>query len=250
MRRRLFALLVLFGGILAVVNARGADDDNGKPNLPEFPQPGSEIPGPCRVLNITGMRRDRYHCLVCRNVLQPAAAIFVRPHLPEAKEDQPEKPAVLWVKEKLAADQPLLHLVKKLDTIIDKNPDGHMGTFFVFLAKGNEQAPFFGRLRQLPAELGMSKPPKPAPEDEAKDPPPIDDGHVVFCVDNEVPENWKLNPEDEMTVVLYSRHKVVKHWAFKEIPTDKELNEIVAVFDKMVPAYARPDKKPKLRLPD
>ncbi len=96
----------------------------------------------------------------------------------------------------------------------------------------------------------MTKPPKEPEAEDPKKPKPIDDGHVVFCIDPEMPAAWKINPEDEMTVVLYRRHKVVKRYAFKEVPTDKEMDEIVAEFDKLVPEYARPDKKLKLRLPD
>jgi hypothetical protein len=246
MCRRFFTSLVLGCGLLAAVGASGADEDD----KPQFPQPGSEIPGPFHVLNITGARKNRYHCLVCRNMLQPVAAIFVQPHLPPAKDDQKEPPAVLWAKEKLDKDQPLLHLIKKLDAIIDRNPDAHMGAFFLFQAKGDDQVPIRTRLLELPQELGMRKPPKKVDPDEADKPKPIDDGHVVFCVDNELPAAWKINPEDEVTVVLYRRHKVVQHYRFKEMPTDKDVNEIVAQYDKMVPEFARPDKKPQLRLPD
>lgn len=237
-------LSLLMVGFLGLAGITGADEG------PQYPQPGSEIPGPFHVLNITGPRKNRYHCLVCRNKLQPVAAIFIQPHFPAAKDGQDEKPAVLWAKEKLDKDQPLAHLVKKLDKIIDRNPDGHMGTFFLFQAKGDDQVPIRTRLLELPAELGMTKLPKEAEADDANKPKPIDDGHVVFCVDTETPADWKINPEDEVTVVLYNRHKVVKHYPFKEGPTDKEVDEIVAQFDKMVPDYARPDKKPKLRLPD
>ena len=250
MCRRLLMSVVLLCGFLAVISAQGAADEDDK-KMPEFPQAGSEIPGPFHVLNVTGMRKGRYHCLVCRNTLQPVAAIFVQPHLAESKDDEKERPAVLWTKEKLDKDQPLAHLVKKLDLVIDKNPDGNMGAFFVFQAKGDDQVPIMTQVLKLPTELAMTKlPAKEADEDDTRKPKPIDDGHVVFCVDKELPATWKLNPEDEVTVVLYRRHKVVKHYTFKEIPTDKEVDEIVAQFDKMVPDYARPDKKPKLRLPD
>src|SRR5580698_3357908 len=71
--RRLFALLVLLPVLGAPLFA--AEEDEAAP----FPAKGTTIPGPYHVRNITGPRTLYYHCLVCRNGLNPVAAIFVQP---------------------------------------------------------------------------------------------------------------------------------------------------------------------------
>jgi hypothetical protein len=49
------------------------------------------------------------------------------------------------------------------------------------------------------------------------------------------PENYKLNKEAEVTVLLYEKHKVAANFAFaKDKLTDKDVAAIVAQVNKMV----------------
>src|SRR5438270_13432403 len=102
MYRSLLSVLVL--GAVAL-----AQDDP----TPKFPEPGSDIPGPFHVYNITGKKKGNYHCLVSEFGLNPVVMIVVR-----------------GVEDKDGL-QPLL---KNLDDLIEKNPNTRLAGFAVFLS--------------------------------------------------------------------------------------------------------------------
>src|SRR5438874_11963508 len=102
MFRSLLTVLVL--GVVAL-----AQDDP----TPKFPKPGSDIPGPFHVYNITGKKKGNYHCLVSEFGLNPVVMVVVR-----------------GVEDKGG----LGDLLKKLDNLIDKNPNTRLAGFTVFLS--------------------------------------------------------------------------------------------------------------------
>jgi len=245
--RRLFALLVLLPVLGAPLFA--ADEDEAAP----FPAKGTTIPGPYHVRNITGPRTLYYHCLVCRNGLNPVAAIFVQPPLPEDLEGDKAKDWLLeWTKENLADDAPLCKLFKKLDTVADKNPDAFMGVYAVFLAKRddkekiNYQDVIAKRLEELPKAL------------ETKT--------IIYGVGNTDEPKSRVEVEKEKFeikpwfdkkdfgktggVLLYDHYKVVNWYKFGEDKlSDNEIAAITKEFDGLVPNTARPGYRPKLKLP-
>ncbi len=81
---------------------------------PTFPKPGSDIPGPFHVYNLTGNKKGKYHCLVSEFGLNPVVLVIVR-----GVEDK---------------DGGLQELLVKLDNLIDKNPNTRLASFAVFLS--------------------------------------------------------------------------------------------------------------------
>jgi len=237
--RRQFTLLVLLPVLAAPLFA---DDE---PNGPKFPEKESLILGPYHVKNVTGPRKDRYHCLVCRNGLNPVAAIFVEPQKP----DGADKDWMLgWVKENLADEAPLCKLFKKLNTVSEKNPDAFLGVYAIFFAdKEEEQKPIVDRLQKLPETLdtkniiyaiGTTDEPKSRVLEKK-------DGKDDFVI-----RPWFEKKEFETGVLLYERYKVVNWQPFKAGQlNDKDIAAIVKEFDGLVPPTARPGYRPKLKLP-
>src|SRR5262249_3733054 len=64
--------VLVLGGALAFAQP------NPKPPTPSFPKVDSDIPGPFHTYNVTGRKRDRYHCLVSENGLNPVVMVVVR----------------------------------------------------------------------------------------------------------------------------------------------------------------------------
>jgi len=245
--RRLFALLVLLPVLGAPLFA--ADDDESKG--PTFPDKGSSILGPFHVLNKTGPRKNYYHCLVCSNGLNPVAAIFVQPPLPEDLQGEKAKEWLLdWTKENLADDAPLCKLFKQLDSVAEKNPDAFMGIYAVFLAKRDDkekidyQDVIAKRLEELPKALGTKA--------------------IVYAVGNtdepksrvEVKKGefeikpWFEKKDFETGVLLYEHYKVVDWHPFKDSKlSDKDIAAVTKEFDSLVPKEARPGYRPKLKIP-
>lgn len=224
MRCRLFTMpLLLVALLLAVPPSNAADDDEPKAT---FPAKGADIPGPFHVLNITGPRKGRYHCLVCRNGLNPVACIFVRPR-PEGDEKLAD-----WLKKAFDEKAPLTELIKKLDGVADKNPDAFLGVFVVFLGeKEDDQVPIINKMEEAAKTLDLKQ--------------------VVFGVGTEEdPKDWEFKKDFETAVLLYRSYKVEDYQTFApDKLTNKAVDAIVTDFDKMVPYFARPGYRPKLKLP-
>jgi hypothetical protein len=231
MHRLLFLLLL---SLVTVAPLGAADDDEA----PVYPKPGAEIPGPFHVLNVTGARKSRYHSLVVRYRLQPVVIVFVNP---------PKNDLSDWLKA-LDEGEPLATLLKKLDDVATTNPDANLGAFAVYKTETDAgekkeddkiemdySLPLQNKLEKLAETLGVTT-------------------MVQTLADKrrwEAMKDWKLSEDPEnITVVMYNRHKVVQTWNFtKDKPlTTAEATKIAAVFDKLVPAYARSAPKAQLKL--
>jgi len=219
--RRLFTLLVLACTILGVAPLGAADDEEKKP---KFPQKDAFIPGPFHVLNLNGARKGRYHCLICANGLNPVAAIFVQPKVGEGSMAD-------WAKKDLANDAALPTLFKKLDTVSANNRDGFLGLFVVFNANIDDRVPIENRVEAMLKDLDLK--------------------NIVFCVGaDEEPKDWFEKRDWETAVLLYKQHKVVDFQTFdKDKLSDKNVDALAKAYDDMVPYYARPGYRPKLKLP-
>src|SRR5436190_11802011 len=167
MFRSLLSVLVLG----AVVLAQGAPP-------PTFPKPGSDIPGPFHVYNVTGKKKGTYHCLVSEFALGPVVMIVVR-----------------GVEDKDGGLQPLL---VKLDNLIDKNPNTRLGSFAVFLSKTlkdvareDDQRDKLSKKIEDLFKVGGVK-------------------HIVLALDTpKTLAKWPLDEKADVIVVLYNEYRVL-----------------------------------------
>ena len=135
--------------------------------------PGSNIPGPFTVYNITGKHKGHYHCQVSENGLNPVVMIVVR--------------GIEWKNS---------GLLTKLDGIIAKNPNARIASFVVFLSN---------TLKDVARD---------DKEREAIEPKLEDIGrslkHLTICLAEPAKlAAWKLNPDTDVTVVLYKDLRTV-----------------------------------------
>jgi hypothetical protein len=245
MRGQPIALAVLLTGML-LASSGGQGADNDEP-LPQYPKAGAYIPGPFHVLNLTGERKNRFHCLVCRNSTLPVIGLFVR--LRDEKGDQDEG------LKKLEMGQPLANLLQKVDQVLQKNPDGNMAGFVVFFGEPEDETPIASRLHGVP---------------EAKIESLLKQANIkylTFAFDTNrnsgkyfadlVPagaaEKDKGLPAKEMIrVMMYHNYRLVYDVRTfdKEKPlTDKDVDAILADLNKMTPPPVVNRKKPKTQVP-
>ena len=64
--------------VLALSGVLALPTDNPRPAAPAYPQEGSDIPGPFSPYNISGRKKDHFHCLVCEHGLNPVVMVVVR----------------------------------------------------------------------------------------------------------------------------------------------------------------------------
>jgi hypothetical protein len=192
--------LCLFAGIVVLTLAvipLAAADD-----LKSGPQPGTLLPGPFHPLNLTRTWASKYHCLVCEHGLNPVVAIFAR--------------------EPGDANQPLTQLLKRLDDAVSRHQKGQLGGFVVFLnedfAKEDRRGSLVQRLENLANGIKLQQ--------------------VTLAVDGAAgPSGYQINPEADVTVVLYVQHKVVANYAFRKGGlSEKDVETILAEVEKLVPA--------------
>jgi hypothetical protein len=175
-----FAALILAAGVLLA----GENTKSG-------PQVGEEVPGPFHPLNVTGPDAGEKVCLYCKNGSNPVAMIFAR-----------------------EVSEPLVTLIKKIDTATAQNKDCKMGSFVVFLGDADELSP---KLKQVAEKAGLK--------------------HTILSVDNPAgPRDYNVSKEADVTVVLYNKHNVKANFAFQKGKLEeKHIDSIVASLSKIVP---------------
>jgi hypothetical protein len=168
-------------------------------SLKSGPQVGEMIPGPFHFLNVNGTFAGDPHCLVCEYGLRPVVAVFART-VPEEKE-------------------PLATLLRKVDETVANRQAAELRGFAAFVnadyANDDSRKALVGKLENIAKDLKK----------------------VILCVgDDKGPEKYNINKDADVTIILYNKHKVVANYAFaKEKLTDKDVNEIAAAVEKMVP---------------
>jgi len=164
------------------------------------PQAGEMIPGPFHYLNINGAHAGNPHCLVCEFGLRPAVLIFVR----ETASDK----------------SPLAGLLQKLDATVDRNKNAELRAGVVVLsddfANENTRKDLITKWENLAKDLK----------------------HVLIAAAGPAgPQDYKINKDADVTLVLYQQHKVVASFAFgKDQLGDKDASAIMAVVNKMIGA--------------
>jgi hypothetical protein len=190
----------LFSLLLLLI--AGANAIMGEDQLKSCPQPGEFIPGPFHFLNINGAHAGSPHCLVCEFGLKPVVAVFVR----EPPTD-PDK------------SKSLLDLLTKLDDAVAAHQKAELCAFAVFLSKEyTDEATRKTLVKQLEDVATKFK-------------------QLVISVGGpDGPEKYNLSAAADVTVLLYSRSKVVANFAFgKDKLTDKDVEAVLAAVEKMVP---------------
>ncbi len=108
----------------------------------------------------------------------------------------------------------LTSLVKKIDAETAKNSDKKMGSFVVFC---NDNPTLEGQLKELADKEKLGK--------------------LILSVDNPAgPKGYNIAQEADVTVVLYSKRKVVSNHAFKkgelkDADVEKILKELPKIFE-------------------
>ena len=107
----------------------------------------------------------------------------------------------------------LVALIKKLDAETVKNTEKKMGSFAVFC---NDSEALQGKLSDLAKSAKLEK--------------------FTLAIDNPAgPEPYKISKDADVTVVLYTKSKVVANYTFKKGElTTKKIDEIVSDVSKIV----------------
>jgi hypothetical protein len=109
---------------------------------------------------------------------------------------------------------PVEKLLQKLDTCTAKNKDAKMGSFAVFLSEDENLA---GRLKDVAAKDKLKQ--------------------TILAVDSPAgPEAYKINKQADVTVVLYTDHKVKANYSFApgEL-NDKAIDRVLSEVPKILP---------------
>lgn len=189
---------------------------------------GSKLPEDRDPKNVT----DRIHDLVCEHGLNPVMAVFVR-------EDAKNQDKLTGVG-KLAAE------MNKLMTLPDYR-GAKLAGFVIFLkVEGPLKSVTIVNpdKSQTVVELDAEY-----PDDEKRDLPYADDirklasqfkaPNVVFGLapaKSKAATAWAIGDEDEVTVVIFNRIRVLNRWKFKAEsgPTDEEIKQIIGTVEESV----------------
>jgi hypothetical protein len=180
------ATLTLIAAVLLLHAAATRAEDPLRSGL----QAGEQVTATFRPLNVTGPYAGEPHCLVCENGADPVAMIFAR-----------------------KLDQPLIHLLAKIDGATAQSGNQSMGSFVVFLS---DEAELAERLAKLAEEKSLKE--------------------IVLSIDDPAgPDGFKVSPDAEVTVVLYREHEVKANHAFRagELSEDS-IEKILADLPRIV----------------
>jgi hypothetical protein len=109
--------------------------------------------------------------------------------------------------------EPLVRLVKKIDAATAANREHEIGSFVVFLNDGEELPP---QLRDVAQKQALEK-------------------IVLTTFDPAGPDGFKVNPQADVTVVLYRDHLVKANHAFgKGELNDRAIEKILADLPKIL----------------
>ena len=188
MRRLFCSVCVLVVGLGAVI----AQDP-----FKSGPQVDAVLSGSFDALNINGkVAEGRQHCLICQNALNPAVLIFAR--------EPSEK-----------TEKPLTELLANLDKLVQQHESYALGGFAVFLSpdarssvNDSDAADTAQLLEEATKRLELIDRLKKRAE-------PLKDV-IIAAYPAAGPKGFNINPKAEVTVILFSKLKVISNWAFAE----------------------------------
>jgi hypothetical protein len=244
-RRRTAGLSALAAGLL--VAAAVAQEPKADPKAESTAQPGQVVPATFRAFLVTDGRfppkvspptkaedrdpRDRtrkMHDLVGENGLSPVVAVFVR-----ADQDK-------------VAGGGLVKLVQAVDKKVPEYRADKLSGFVLFLrVEGGPKPPV--AVTEEDKSVKMVELDSEFPDDEKRDvyvteveavakeanAPNIPFG--LAPANGKAAAAWGVKPEDEVTVVIYSRMRVRNRWAFPAAgPNDEQIATIIKETEAMI----------------
>ncbi len=180
--------------LVAGVSVRAADD--ARPGL----RAGEALPGPFQVLDATGEAAGRFHCTVCTRGLRPTVLVFFR--------------------DLGSADSPLAQLFKGLDESVAGHRAWELGATGVWLADGAYQQALEAKVDENArvADQTLTKATNLKDERLAQLAALARDAKLVHVVlglaVGDGPRDYRLSKEADVTVILYSKYKVLDTWGF------------------------------------
>lgn len=167
-------LLVFAFALLVILPAVAQDKD--APKKGGSLKPDEDVPGTFEPYNVNGRYKGRFHCLVTQNGLNPVAALFVR------GTDDLEAVGTL---------------LQKLDEAVKKNERARLAAFAVFVDEQLNDVVGDDDKREATAkkldEVGGKL-----------------ERVVLALADKKGLEKYRLDPEAEITLVLYNKLKIVE----------------------------------------
>jgi hypothetical protein len=187
--------------IAALLLVAAGPQEKGKPAAQKGGlKAGDELPGPFQPYNVNGRFKGRFHCLVCQHGLNPTAAVFVRG----------------------TGDLGVSALLQALEAAVKtkKNEKARLGAFAIFTDE------------QVPDVVSNDD----TREDTAKkleDTAAKLDRVTVALESKSNLEKYRLNPDVEVTLILYDKLKIVDVQTVPKGKLTKEsvptvVNEIVS----------------------
>jgi hypothetical protein len=200
MRTRLFTFVLaslLVGGLAAF-----GQRDAVQSGLPA----GADIPSPFHAYIVNGKYKGRYHCLVCERGLDPTVALFVRG---------------------VPTSEPFVKLLSQLDAATQQFAGARFGAMGVFtaddlkdeaerdaLAVKIEDVERQAKLKNVTLAIESVK--------NLQDP-------------NDPKKGYQLNPQAELTVLLYKQQHVAANFAFAAGKfTDADVAKVMKAVAEMV----------------
>ncbi len=186
--------------------------------LKSGPPAGAVLPGSFDALVINGkVAEGRQHCLICQNALNPAVLVFAR-----ERSDKTEKA--------------FTEFLANLDKLVQKHESDALGGFAVFLspdARSSVTADAAERdatgtetlleeaTKRLALVARLTKRAEPLKN------------VVVAAYPTAGPKAYNINPKAELTVIFFSKVKVIANWAFEEGKlTENDVGAILKKVDK------------------
>lgn len=181
--------------------ARAADEEK-----PAASAKQARIPGSFQCWMVTGKQSGRYHSPVCEHGLNPVVLVFSR----EIDE----------------ADKPLPVLLKKIDELIAKHPDARMGCCSILLNDGGFRAALEEQDKEgedFSKKLADTSKIKDELEAKLKEVAKAAEFKLVtLSLDSPAgPKEYKLDPEAQITVLLYNKQVIRGRHVFKKEEFDE-----------------------------
>lgn len=226
MSKRILAFLLLSLTLPLTFAALRAGDDEKK--FLSGPQPGKTLPGPFDSRMINGDFKSKQHCLVCEYRLFPVVMVFVKE--PLGAKDIPD-------------DSPILYLLEKLEESMVRYEMFYLKGCGIFLspyAHGSATREGDKKAEELVEEAKnrqtlLRKLDKRAEKFKSV---------VLATLPAEGPKDYKINPDAEVTIILFNSLKVIANEAFPEGKmTREDADRFIESLDKLVRGTKTPESK-------
>jgi hypothetical protein len=179
-------LIVLVASVLSFAQGDGA--------VQSGPKEGAFLPGPFDCYNFTGIYKGRYHCMVCGYGLDPAILVFAR--------------------EPGAKDAEVLTLLKRLDDAVTVQFKRHEFKAGVVFLDRDAQSSATNSDELDPGKLVDEAQKRDEVYKRISERAATVKGVDVGVFPGDSPKGYNINPKTEVTVLFYTKLKVVMNRAY------------------------------------